>query len=158
VVTGRNAEPCVLPTCRPFPDCDFGSDLSGTRIRYSTTASAMSTLCRKQSDPERSLPTVIAPSANAGAALPSRSTGMPPGFFSGSTIVRATGRRGPSPRQSGLKLHSGDVDPRYLARCLASPQVSVMWLVGVALAGIGGWVPAGTTRPRRQATLKGTHV
>ncbi|MCU1695672.1 MAG: hypothetical protein JWR34_1735 [Mycobacterium sp.] len=128
VVTGRYAEPCVLSKCRPFPDCDFGSDLSGTQISYSTTASAMSTSCRKL-DPERSLPTVIAPPASAGGALPSRSVGMPPGLFSGSTIVRATGRREPSPRQSGLKLHSGDVDQRHLARCLASPQVSVMWLV-----------------------------
>jgi hypothetical protein len=56
-------------------------------------------------------------------------TAMPPGFFSARTIVRATARRRPSPRQAGLQLHSGNANPWYLARYLASPQVSAVWLL-----------------------------
>jgi hypothetical protein len=43
---------------------------------------------------------------------------MPPGFFSGSIIVPATGRRDHD--NPAWKLHSRDVNPGYLARCLAT--------------------------------------
>ena len=121
---------CVLPTCRKFLVAVLlGS--AGKKNEAEHSGGRDTHLCRNQSDPERSLPTghryvghrrgrVVAPIDRDATrvllrALPSSARQV------------GVARQHDNPV---LKLHSGDdVNPGYLARCLAGPQVSVMWLV-----------------------------